>query len=96
MYEEFSNRALKYGCVEMRAITAPSNTDSVRFHQSVGFTLSEPVADYNGPGRAMVTFRCRLGAWVGTGNQAGADERDAAGNNCDLDPVTALSGQERP
>jgi len=37
-----------------------------------------------------------LGAWVRTGNQAGADEGDSAGKNCDLDPITALSGQERP
>ncbi|MHB1772688.1 MAG: type II toxin-antitoxin system PemK/MazF family toxin, partial [Acidimicrobiales bacterium] len=45
-------------------------------------------------GAVSDTDMVALGAWVGTGNQAGADERDAAGNNCDLDPVTALSGQE--
>lgn len=43
--------------VEVRAVTAPSNTGSIRFHQGLGFTVSEPAADYNGLGRAMVIFQ---------------------------------------
>lgn len=61
LYEGFADHARKQGCTELRAITATGNTDSVRFHQSLGFTVSEPVPDYNGPGRPMVTFRRQLG-----------------------------------
>jgi GNAT superfamily N-acetyltransferase len=60
LYGEFADLARRRGCRELRAITAPGNTGSIRFHQHLGFTVSEPVADYNGPGRAMVTFRREL------------------------------------
>ena len=56
-YEEFADRARQQGRTELQAITAPGNTDSIRFHQGLGFTACEPMADYNGPGRPMVTFR---------------------------------------
>ena len=60
LYEEFADHARKQGCTELRAITATGNIDSARFHKSLGFTVSEPVPDYNGPGRPMVTFRRQL------------------------------------
>lgn len=60
LYEEFTDYARRWGCRESRAITAPGNTGSIRFHRCLGFTVSQPVADYNGPGRAMVTFRQEL------------------------------------
>lgn len=60
LYENFAGYASAQGCTELVAITAPGNTGSIRFHQSLGFTVSEPVADYNGPGRPMVAFRCQL------------------------------------
>jgi ribosomal protein S18 acetylase RimI-like enzyme len=56
-YEDFFQRAQADGCREVRAITAPANAGSIGFHRRLGFTVSEPVAGYNGPGRAMVTFR---------------------------------------
>lgn len=60
LYEDFAGSAGQQGCTELRAITAPDNTGSVRFHTSLGFTVSDPAADYNGPGRPMVTFRRQL------------------------------------
>ena len=60
LYEEFADHARNQGCTELRAITATGNIDSIRFHQFLGFTVSEPVPDYNGPDRPMVTFRLQL------------------------------------
>ena len=57
LYEEFADRARQQGCTEMRAITAPGNTGSIRFHENLGCTASELTVDYNGPGRSMITFR---------------------------------------
>lgn len=60
LYEEFAGYALGEGCTELRAITAPANDASIRFHQRIGFTVSHPAEDYNGPGRPMITFRRAL------------------------------------
>jgi ribosomal protein S18 acetylase RimI-like enzyme len=60
LYEDFARFAVEQGCTELQAITAPANTGSVRFHASLGFTASEPAAEFNGPGRPMVTFRRQL------------------------------------
>jgi len=38
------------------AITAPVNLRSAEFHRSLGFTVSGPVRDYNGPGHEMLVF----------------------------------------
>ena len=39
------------------AVTAPGNATSTGFHQAMGFTgASDPVPDYNGPGRDLVVF----------------------------------------
>lgn len=56
-YEEFTRHARQHGGRELRAITAPGNSGSIRFHERLGFAVSEVAADHNGPGRAMVTFR---------------------------------------
>jgi len=61
LYEQFANHARGLDCTELRAITTPANTGSIRFHKTLGFTVSEPVTDYNDPGRPMVTFRRQLG-----------------------------------
>jgi ribosomal protein S18 acetylase RimI-like enzyme len=60
LYDEFAVQASAQGCTELRAITAPGNAGSIRFHHRLGFEVSEPVADYNGTGRPMVAFRRRL------------------------------------
>jgi ribosomal protein S18 acetylase RimI-like enzyme len=62
LYEDFARYAQEQGCTELQAITAPGNTGSIRFHQSLGFNVSGPVTDYNGPERPMVTFRHQLTA----------------------------------
>jgi ribosomal protein S18 acetylase RimI-like enzyme len=60
LYDEFAHQAHRLGCNEVRAVTAPTNTASIRFHERLGFSVSEPVAGYNGPGRAMVVLRREL------------------------------------
>ena len=57
LYDEVVLQARQHGARELRAITAPGNTTSVRFHERLGFAVSDVASDYNGPGRAMVTFR---------------------------------------
>lgn len=56
LYEGFAWDSQEWRCIELRAVTAPSNTGSFRFHTDRGFTVSGAVADYNGPGQPMVTF----------------------------------------
>ncbi|MFC4124014.1 GNAT family N-acetyltransferase [Nocardia rhizosphaerae] len=62
LYERFFAIAMADGRSEVTAITSPANYTSIDFHRSLGFTVAGPVPDYNGPGRASVTFRRRLGA----------------------------------
>jgi ribosomal protein S18 acetylase RimI-like enzyme len=61
LYEEFARYAQGQGCTELRAITSPGNTGSIRFHQRLGFSASEVVSDYNGPARPAVLFSRSLG-----------------------------------
>ena len=56
LYSRFADSARAVGSAELRAITGPSNSGSVRFHERLGFTVTGPVADYNGPGKPMITF----------------------------------------
>lgn len=60
LYEEFARQAGSQGCTELRAITAPGNAGSIRFHRSLGFDDSGPAPDYNGRDRPMVTFSRRI------------------------------------
>jgi len=56
LYREFLAYASSVGCREARAVTAPGNEGSIRFHQRLGFDVSAPIPDYNGAGRSMVIF----------------------------------------
>jgi hypothetical protein len=56
LYDGFASCAQGQGGRELRAITAPSNCESIRFHEHLGFTARAPVANFNSPGRAMVVF----------------------------------------
>jgi len=56
LYEEFFALARADGRSRVRAITAPVNTGSIAFHQSLGFGIRGPVADYDGPGKDMIVF----------------------------------------
>lgn len=60
LYDDFAHGASQHGCTELQAITAPNNSGSVGFHQSLDFVVNGPATDYNGPGRPMVTFRRQL------------------------------------
>lgn len=56
LYEEFFALARADGRRVVHAVTAPVNTGSIAFHQSMGFVVTGPIADYNGPGRDLVEF----------------------------------------
>jgi N-acetyltransferase len=46
------------GSVHVKAVTSPLNEVSQRFHRALGFTISEPVVDYDGRGgdRVVMTY----------------------------------------
>ncbi len=65
LYNTFFGHMRRLGCTTARCITSPSNTGSVAFHRSLGFSLVPspwqengfPVSpDYYGPGQARVLF----------------------------------------
>lgn len=56
MYVEFFDRAAVAGRSVVRAITSPSNEQSVEFHRRMGFTVTGPATDYNGPGHSVMLF----------------------------------------
>jgi ribosomal protein S18 acetylase RimI-like enzyme len=60
LYEEFFALARADGRRVVGAITAPVNTRSVAFHRALGFTVTGPVADYEGPGQAYMVFEREL------------------------------------
>ncbi|WP_431965819.1 N-acetyltransferase family protein [Nocardia sp. bgisy134] len=56
LYQRFIDAARRDGRTVIRAITSPRNTNSIAFHEAMGFEVHDTVRDYNGPGRDMVTF----------------------------------------
>jgi len=56
LYQAFFALAGEQGCRVVRCITSPENTGSQAFHSRLGFTASEIIADYGGPGLARVAF----------------------------------------
>jgi ribosomal protein S18 acetylase RimI-like enzyme len=60
LYEEFFTLARADGRTLVSAVTAPGNAGSIRFHESIGFTVAGPVPDYNGPGRESIVFERTL------------------------------------
>lgn len=56
LYDRFSQLAGTAGCTELRAITGAINEVSIAFHGRIGFTVSEPIDGYDGPGTRLVTF----------------------------------------
>lgn len=56
MYEAFFALARADDRRVVSAYTSPRNTTSVAFHRSMGFSVTWPVADYNGPGRDRILF----------------------------------------
>jgi ribosomal protein S18 acetylase RimI-like enzyme len=60
LYGQFFNHAQDEGRRVVRAVTSASNSDSIAFHQALGFAVGEPIPDYNGPGRPAVKFELFL------------------------------------
>lgn len=60
LYGRFFDAVRADGRTVVRAITSPENTGSQAFHARMGFTVSDPVADYDGAGHARVCFRRSL------------------------------------
>jgi len=59
LYDRFTQDSRAADCVGMKAITAPGNEGSIRFHVALGWDVRE-VDDYAGPGRRRVVFTKRL------------------------------------
>lgn len=65
LYEHFMEHLRHHGISEIKAITTPTNENSIRFHTKLGMTLSgnpnelgiPVVRDYSGPGQDRVVFR---------------------------------------
>lgn len=62
MYERFFELVAARGCTEVHCITSLGNTPSQRFHRSLGFSMSDPIPDYEGTGLTYVTFARPLGS----------------------------------
>jgi predicted GNAT superfamily acetyltransferase len=60
LYRTFFDVAAKDGRHVVRAVTAPVNSASIAFHAAMGFTVTGPVDDYDGPSSAKVVFERRL------------------------------------
>jgi ribosomal protein S18 acetylase RimI-like enzyme len=56
LYGQFFALARADGRTTVAAVTAPANTASIAFHRSLGFSVTGPLAGYNGPGRDLVRF----------------------------------------
>jgi ribosomal protein S18 acetylase RimI-like enzyme len=56
LYEQFFQIARRHGRTVVKAVTSPVNEASIAFHRHLGFTVSGPVPDYNGPGRDLMVF----------------------------------------
>lgn len=65
LYQHFEQVALARGCHQLRAVTAPFNTDSQAFHTALGFDATGPsrnadglpvYPDYHAPGEDVIIF----------------------------------------
>jgi GNAT superfamily N-acetyltransferase len=55
LYDRFTMECRGASCARMKAITAPGNEGSIRFHVALGWNVQE-VDDYAGPGRRRIVF----------------------------------------
>ncbi|MER6626564.1 GNAT family N-acetyltransferase [Streptomyces sp. NPDC000931] len=60
MYRLFTDAARADGRSLVRAVTSPSNERSIAFHRSLGFAVTGPFADYDGPGDDRMCFALQL------------------------------------
>ena len=56
LYAEFFALARADGRTAVSAVTAPANGGSIAFHRAMGFSVTGPVAGYDGPGRDLIRF----------------------------------------
>jgi GNAT superfamily N-acetyltransferase len=62
LYRRFLDDATRAGATTVRAVTSPTNTQSVAFHAALGFAVSPVRPDYDGPGNDRVCFTRSLPA----------------------------------
>jgi GNAT superfamily N-acetyltransferase len=55
LYGEFETLARHRGATALKAISIPTNHDSIAFHHALDMSVTE-VADYSGPGQPRVVF----------------------------------------
>lgn len=60
LHEHFAKLAVADGRRLVKAITSSDNTRSIAFHTSIGFTVTDPISDYDGPGVGRVVFQRML------------------------------------
>jgi ribosomal protein S18 acetylase RimI-like enzyme len=60
LYERFFALAASDGRTVVRAVTAVTNERSIAFHAALGFSVSDPVPGYDGPGDVKVRFERSL------------------------------------
>lgn len=56
LYRQFFEMARREGRTKVKSITSPGNTGSIEFHRKMGFSVSEPVENYNGAGVTRIVF----------------------------------------
>jgi len=56
LYEAFFETAREHGRSHVHFITAPFNTDSIAFHEKLGFELERVLKDYAGSGEDRLLF----------------------------------------
>jgi ribosomal protein S18 acetylase RimI-like enzyme len=59
LYDRFTQDCREARCRQMKAITAPGNEGSIRFHVALGWGTHE-IDDYAGPGRRRIVFTKEL------------------------------------
>jgi ribosomal protein S18 acetylase RimI-like enzyme len=64
LYERFFALAAADGRTVVSAVTAPVNARSIAFHTALGFSVTDPMAGYDGPGDVKVHFERHLGSTV--------------------------------
>ena len=55
LYQRFTEGCRAADCIQLKAITAPGNEGSIRFHVALDWKKEE-VDDYAGPGRKRIVF----------------------------------------
>jgi len=56
LYERFFEVVRADGRTRVRCVTSPGNTQSIAFHESIGFAVESVAKDYDGPGEDRVLF----------------------------------------